>query len=219
MIASRRRFRIYTEFSLKDRRYEFVDITDPSLEVKELAYSDLKLLTVRQKRYIMEHYLYLESISKSTVGEKRWGHVRRVSRLCSDFAAGNHLDPQKAYVSGMLHDIAKEMKQQELKPYMDLYYPQYESYNYNVWHQYVGALMLDKDLKCTDKDIIKAVRHHCLGDDRSPYSMILYCADKLDPGREYDSSREIALCEHNIVEGYRTVMQQQQEYLRKEGVI
>ena len=48
---------------------------------------------------------------------------------------------------------------------------------------------------------------------------MLYCADKLDPGREYDSSREIALCQQNIVEGYQTVMKQQQEYLRKEGVI
>lgn len=219
MIASRRKFRIYTQISLKDRRYEFIDITDQTLEVKELQFSDLKLLTGRQKRYMTAHGLYLESISKSVLKEKRWEHVRRVARLCSAFAIGNHLDPEKAYVSGILHDIAKEMKEEELKPVMDVYYPQHEHYNYHVWHQYVGAVMLERDLKCRDKKIIRAVKHHCLGDDKDPYSMMLYCADKLDPGREYDSSREIALCQQNIEEGYRTVMQQQQEYLRKEEVI
>lgn len=219
MIACRRKFRVYTQVSLKDSRYEFVDISDPSLEVKELVFSDLKLLSSRQKRYIMEHNMYLESVSKSTVSERRWDHVRRVARLCSAFAIGNHLDPEKAYVSGILHDIAKGMKEDELKPLMDVYYPQHEHYNYHVWHQYIGAVMLERDLKCRDKTIIKAVKHHCLGDDTDPYSMILYCADKLDPGREYDSSREIELCRKNIREGYRTVMKQQQEYLRKEGVI
>ena len=219
MVTCFRKFRVYTRFSLKDRRYEFTDITDPSLEIRNLQLSDLKLLTGRQRRYMTENGMYLESISKSAVREKRWDHVRRVARLCSAFAIGNKLDPEKAYISGILHDIAKEMNEEELKAVMDVYYPQHEHYNYHVWHQYVGAVILEKVLKCRDKRIIKAVKHHCLGDDKDPYSMMLYCADKLDPGREYDSSREIALCQQNIVEGYQTVMKQQQEYLRKEGVI
>ena len=49
--------------------------------------------------------------------------------------------------------------------------------------------------------------------------MIVYCADKLDPIRGYDSSSEIELCTGNIREGFRLVHEEQDEYLRKEGVL
>ena len=213
-------FRVLRKSELvTDNRNRYIDITDGSLAIRELGFSELKLLNTRQKRYIMDHYLYLESISKSTLKEKRWAHVQRVADLCVQFARGNGYDQQKAYCAGMLHDLAKNMDKDIQEYYVRTYCPEILNDNWQTWHRPVAAVLLKSKLKMSDREIIKAVRHHCIGDDESVLSMIVYCADKLDPGRDYDSSREIALCTANIKRGYQTVKQQQFEYLKKEGVI
>ena len=213
-------YKVIRETELKkDQNDQYIDITDDSLSMKELTYSDLKYLTTRQKRYIMEHYLYLESISKSTLKRHRWEHVVRVSDLCRQFAAGNGYDQDKAYCAGVLHDIAKNMDRETLEGYMKTFCPEYLEENWQIWHQYVGAVIIQRELKNRDREIIKAVRHHATGDDQDILSMIVYCADKLDPGRGYDSSKQIALCTRNIKEGYKLVRKEQIEYLKKEGVI
>lgn len=215
-----RGFRVLRKSELAESRNDkYIDITDASLAIKELGYNELKLLNTRQKRYIMDHYLYLESISKSTLKEKRWAHVQRVADLCVQFARGNGYDERKAYCAGMLHDLAKNMDKEIQEYYVRTYCPEILNENWQIWHRPVAAILLKSKLKMSDREIIKVVRHHCLGDDESVLSMIVYCADKLDPGRDYDSSREIALCTANIKKGYKTVKQQQFEYLKKEGVI
>ncbi|MFR9255120.1 MAG: hypothetical protein ACLVJ6_06155 [Merdibacter sp.] len=45
--------------------------------------------------------------------------------------------------------------------------------------------------------------------------MILFCADKLERGRGYDSSEQIALCSQDLQAGLR-VKNEQQAYLKKE---
>ena len=213
-------FRVIRESELKKKRnQQYTDITDGSLAIRELGINELKLLATRQKRYIMDHYLYLESISKSALKERRWQHVQRVADLCVQFARGNHYDQAKAYRAGMLHDIAKNMDKQEQEWYVRTYCPELLEENWQTWHRPIAAVILKTKLKMSDRKIIRAVRHHCLGDDEDILSMIVYCADKLDPGRGYDSSRETALCSNNIKKGYALVKQQQYEYLKKEGVI
>lgn len=170
------------------------------------------------RSFIMENGLYVESIAKSTVSERRWIHVQSVAKLCREIAECVGADPDKAYRAGLLHDCAKDMDKDLMEMYMDLYYPDKKELNHHIWHQYVGAAYLKKYFKLRDKEILKAVEHHCLGDDDSLLSMIVYCADKLDPSRGYDSSKQIELCKRDIKAGFRLVHEEQDEYLRKEGV-
>ncbi|MBE6104233.1 MAG: nicotinate (nicotinamide) nucleotide adenylyltransferase [Erysipelotrichaceae bacterium] len=171
------------------------------------------------RNYIMDNGLYCESIARSTVSEKRWKHVQSVAELCRQFAIGNGADPDKAYRAGLLHDCAKDMDRPTAEAYMRIYHPDKMDLNYNIWHQYVGASYLSRYFKLRDREILRAVEHHCLGDDDSLLSMIVYCADKLDPSRGYDSSSQIELCTRNIKEGFRLVHEEQEAYLRKEGVL
>ncbi len=171
------------------------------------------------RRYIITKGLYDEAIAQATVNEKRWEHVQSVAALCRDIAIANGLDGNKAYRAGLLHDIAKDMDRDRLDTYMDIYYPDKKELNHHIWHQYVGAAHLKRYYKLEDREILRAVEHHCLGDDDSPLSMVVYCADKLDPSRGYDSSKEIELCKQNIRKGFEVVHQQQEAYLRKEGIL
>ena len=61
--------------------------------------------------------------------------------------------------------------------------------------------------------------HHRKGRNINDYERILFIADKLDPSRGYDSSKEIKISKQNLKKGYEVVKQQQQEYLKKEGSI
>ena len=71
-------------------------------------------------------------------------------------------------------------------------------------------------IRDSNKNILKAVKHHVEGDDLSILSMIVYVSDKLDPSRGYDSNEQIELCKKNIRKGYERVKQEQLEYLKKE---
>ena len=88
-----------------------------------------------------------------------------------------------------------------------------------VWHGYIGADFVKRQLYVRDKDVISAIYHHVLGDGKSSYDKILFIADKLDPSRGYDSSEQIELCKKNLDLGFKRVKKEQQEYLRKEGTL
>jgi nicotinate-nucleotide adenylyltransferase len=48
--------------------------------------------------------------------------------------------------------------------------------------------------------------------------MILYIADKTEPTRGYDSTKEIALSMKDLAVGFALVKQEAAEWLKKEGV-
>ncbi len=186
---------------------------------EQIRNGDFTYLKGWQRSYLMENGLYQESIAKSQLTEKRWQHVQRVAKLCVEMAKGNRLDVSEAYMAGIFHDCAKKWPKEEMETYMNIYCPKEKELHFNTWHQFVGADYLKRYCKLRNKEVLKAIRHHCLGDNTSELAMIVYCADKLDPGRGYDSSKEIALCCKDIKAGYIVVKQQQQEYLEKEGVL
>jgi len=171
------------------------------------------------RRYLMEHGIGTMSVLEKVMSERRLKHVKAVAVLSVDLARNNGLDERKAYIAGLWHDVAKKLSVEELRYYMELYYPQYLGLNYHIWHQYVGEILLREIYQVRDKEILKAVKHHCLGDDSSPLSMVIFCADKLDPSRGYDSSAQIEVCRRDLKAGFRLVHREQKEYLRKEGVI
>ena len=47
--------------------------------------------------------------------------------------------------------------------------------------------------------------------------MMVFCADKLDPLRGYDSSSLIQMCNENLEKGFDLVIKQNKEYLQKAG--
>ena len=54
-----------------------------------------------------------------------------------------------------------------------------------------------------------------LGTSQDPYAMMVFCADKLDPLRGYDSTKLIEVCNKDIKEGFDLVVQQNREYLKR----
>ncbi len=190
-------------------------LTDRASEVRK---GDFRWIGNPVRRFIMDRGLYCDSIATAPLNPHRQLHVRSVARLCAEMARRNRLDERKAWLAGMYHDIAKDLDDETSLMYMKLYYPDRLELNRNTWHQFVARRLLERYYKMTDEEILKAVENHCLGEDESPLSMIVYCADKLEPLRGYDSSKEIELCCHDLKKGFREVHRQQEAYLVKTGV-
>ena len=174
-------------------------------------------VSVRLK--IAEKGLYFEETIRQYMNEKRYRHSLSVAQLCVALASAHNLNTEKAWKMGILHDICKQMPYEISKIWMRHHMPFHMNEAPAIWHGYIGADFVKRQLDVRDKDVISAIYHHVLGDGKSSYDKILFIADKLDPSRGYDSSEQIELCKMNLDLGFKRVKKEQQEYLRKEGTL
>lgn len=163
--------------------------------------------------------LYFEETIRQYMNEKRYKHSLSVAQLCVELAKAHNLDSVKAWKTGILHDICKYIPYESSKIWMQYHMPVHMNEAPAIWHGYIGADFVKRQLYVRDKDVISAIYHHVLGDGKSSYDKILFIADKLDPSRGYDSSEQIVLCKNNLNLGFERVRKEQQDYLKKERTL
>lgn len=178
-----------------------------------------KDLSSSVKSYMLEHQVYLDRIAKSLVTEKRWIHVQSMTSLAVELARANHINEQDAYLAGMLHDCTKKWNYETSLRWMRFCAPEAINEAFPIHHQYTGAMFAQRVLKVRNQQVLHAILHHVKGDSKQALSQIIYLADKLDPSRDYDSSKEIALAKQDLNRAMEVVHSQQNAYLRKEGVV
>ena len=165
--------------------------------------------------YMYEHRLYIKNFVEERVKPKRFNHSVSVAQLCEKFAMGNHLDPQVAYITGLFHDICKSMPVDEMKKWMEATCPEKLDCAIPTWHGFVGAEVVDRIFYIHDERIKQAIYHHVFGSSQEPYAMMVFCADKLDPLRGYDSSAMIEACTKDIQQGFAWVKEENRKYLNR----
>lgn len=154
-------------------------------------------------KYICNEGLYLENLVRPYMSKKRFDHTCSVAKLAAEFARNNGLNAKKAYIAGMLHDVAKEMKKEEALSLMKTYYSDYVNKPEPIYHQWLSAYVAKNTFLIDDEEILQAIKNHTTASiHMSKLDMCVYCADKLDPLRGYDSSQEIKLCNKNIEKGF-----------------
>lgn len=173
----------------------------------------LNYLNPKVRDYIYANRLYIENFVRTRVTEHRFKHSVSVAALCEDLAYYNDLDTQKAYLIGLFHDIAKSMSKQEMEPWMDIICPENKKYAVPVWHGFVGSEIVDRVFYLDDEQIKNAIYHHVLGTSDDPYAMLIFCADKLDPLRKYDTSFGINICRDDLRNGFEYEKEQNRKYL------
>lgn len=173
----------------------------------------------RVRDYMGAHGLYLERMVRQRMSEKRFLHSQSVAALCVQLARAHQLDCRVAYLMGITHDVCKQLPYAQAEAWMRSHMPNSLQEAPAIWHGYIGADYINKVFHIHDRRILQAVYHHVKGRNRTDYDRILFIADKLDPSRGYDSSREIAISMRSLKEGYRIVKEQQEAYLKKEGTL
>lgn len=172
--------------------------------------------------YIIKNNLYFVDEIKKYYSEKRYNHVLSVAYLSYQVSILNKLDiANKAFIAGLIHDIGKNISNEETLKIMKENYPTYiDGYSEKIYHQFVGEYIAKNELKILDGDILDSIKYHATGKgNMSPLSKIIYACDKVDPTRGYDSKKEIKALNDNYYDGFIKILKNQVEYFNKKNIL
>ena len=172
-------------------------------------------------RYIQENALYsdFEPIIRklsTLIDERRFYHVLGVARYAL-YLNDRHklgLDNDKVIVAGLLHDCAKKI---EKDPSYDKGNIPKDSIGTPVEHQFLGAIVANREFGIQDEEILSAIASHTTGKpNMTTFEKLIYSADLLELGREDEFIVPLRKAmDENFEKGFLTIVRQQYDYLRK----
>ncbi len=116
-------------------------------------------------------------------------HSLRTAELARELAEIHGVDPDRAQIAALVHDVADVYSDRELLSLaeeFDLPVTLTEARVPKLLHAAVGAEVLHRDWGIDDDEILDAVRDHVTGGVRmSPLAKVLFVADKLEPERDH----------------------------------
>lgn len=138
--------------------------------------------------------------------------------MSETFARAHGADPRKARLAGMLHDLARLYPAHRLLRECEeraIPIGEFERENPIVLHAPLSARLVEELFDVRDAAVLSAIRKHTLGDgDMSPLDCVVYLADALEPGRDYDGRAETAaLAMRDLRAGMRATIGSSLRYL------
>jgi nicotinate-nucleotide adenylyltransferase len=169
--------------------------------------------------YIRYYGLYLNDLLKSYLKEKRIIHSNNVATLARKYALKYHLDENKAYVAGMLHDIAKDIpldKQYELVKNDKVF----ECHDATV-HAFSAVHIVKDVLNIKDEDILEAIKWHTTAYFKmAPLSKLIYCCDMVSADRDYQGVEELRkLLEVDLNECFKQCFLASYDFLLAKNIV
>ncbi len=140
---------------------------------------------------------YIKNWLKENLSTKRYSHSIGCGECAKKLAKLYNQDENKAYLAGLIHDLAKNLNDNELHNIIineiKTGYNETELKNPKTYHAIVGAYLAKKIFEIDDNDIISAIRFHTLGKtDMTTFEKIIYIADKIEPNeRDEKYSKKI----------------------------
>jgi predicted HD superfamily hydrolase involved in NAD metabolism len=115
-------------------------------------------------------------------------HVYRVAEVARTLAAHHGVDPDKAELAALLHEVAGPYTDDQLLALAEYYEVQPDRIELRVprlLHGKVGAEILREEWGITDLEILNAVSSHVSGHDQmGSLEKVVFLADKLEPDRD-----------------------------------
>jgi len=141
---------------------------------------------------------YFEFLS-SYIEKKRLEHSVATAQTAVELARIYGADEKKAYIAGLLHDVAKGKCKYGLNKLAEEYgvdIDEFEHYNPELIHGKLGAKIVSAELNIDDEDILNAICWHTTGrENMSLLEKIVYIADITEPSRCFmniDKLRKLA---------------------------
>jgi predicted HD superfamily hydrolase involved in NAD metabolism len=132
-----------------------------------------------------------EALARSRLSERRYEHTLRVADTAESLALAHDLETNRARLSALLHDAARETGPEEFLKLADEWHLQVgdpERQSPKLLHGPVAAELARRELGIDDEEVLEAVRAHTTGSPgMGPLALVLYVADKIEPARDYPS--------------------------------
>ena len=169
-----------------------------------------------RKKYINDLDI-LKNMIKQNVSEHRYLHSLSVADTCKSLAIKHKVNPDKAYLAGLLHDCCKfpdSDKSGVLEEYLKYYDPNKLNGVYGAYHSWVGKYYLKEKLNFHDKEILNAIYNHTIIDSRDKLSLILYLADKREPSRMINDNI-LKIAETDLMGAYNQLVEDVEKYVKE----
>jgi nicotinate-nucleotide adenylyltransferase len=129
------------------------------------------------------------------VSPERAKHSLGVAEIAVELANNYDIDPEKAWLAGALHDIARDWpgnKQLDYSNKHDLMPNPDESHNPKLLHGRIAADIIKREYGITDTETLDSITTHTSGCAKmKPLQAIIYSADFLESTSHEPESKEI----------------------------
>ncbi len=140
-------------------------------------------------------YIEIKDKLKKMITEKRYEHSIGVAEFAKKVAYMYDYDVEKAYISGLLHDCARDMGIEELKRYAsicNIEIGEIEVFHPLLLHAPVGACIAQKEFGINDREILRAISSHTvLNETPTLLDKIIYVSDLAEPGRGFEEAKKL----------------------------
>lgn len=155
----------------------------------------------------------LDKLARSMLSEERYKHTLGVAKLAYELASFHNIDPNKAYVAGLLHDITKEKDEDwQDKCLIDHHDEVKLQSPRKIKHAYTAKYFAMDELDIHDEDILDAMYNHTICMSCKPLAKIIYIADKREEGRHLDN-KAVEVAKYNLDEGFNIVKDEVYKFL------
>ena len=132
---------------------------------------------------------------KDRLSQIRFEHSLGVAETAKILAQNEGISPQKAYLTGLLHDYAKPLKKSELIELVEdseWEIDETELRIPTIIHAPAGAILVKRDFMIKNKDILEAIRYHTIGSpDMGLLARIIFAADFIEPKRKFPGVKKL----------------------------
>ena len=131
-----------------------------------------------------------QSKLRDMLSEKRYQHSIAVMETAVLLAQRYRADVEKTQLAALLHDCGRSIALQEMAAQsleFDIQPDEIERQHPILLHAKVGAVLAQTIFGVTDNEVISAIQTHTVGGaGLSKIARIIYLADMIEPGRDYD---------------------------------
>ena len=134
-------------------------------------------------------YEKMKELLASKLKPSRYQHSLGVAATAEFLAERFDVDREKARIAGLLHDCAREYKDEELiteAQKRNIAYGEVEKAMPLLLHAYIGAQRISEIYEVNDAEISQAIYSHTVGGaNMTKLDKIIYFADMIEPNRDY----------------------------------
>ena len=125
---------------------------------------------------------YIKNWLKANLSEERFEHSLGTADCAKMLANKYGLDEEKAYFTGLIHDCAKCLPNNEMqKALSECVLVCGEADNPKTHHAPAGVVIAKKEFGVNDEEILSAIRWHTIGKlNMSLFEKIIFLADKIE---------------------------------------
>lgn len=143
---------------------------------------------------MVEDIELLKEEIKGKLTEKRFLHSLAVMDMCEKLAEKYNCDEKKAKLVGLVHDMAKEMTDEEMLNYIrknNIPISETEKNIPQILHGKIAANLAKKKYDFDD-EMCDAIKYHTTGkENMTILQKVLFVSDKIDETRKYEGVEEL----------------------------